>query len=174
MERIVVYNSKTGFSEKYGKWIAQELACKAVSYKDMTPQHWKENDVIIYGAGIMAGRINGWDKVKKIPERCGKKLIVYAVGGAPMKADEVILTVKDNNLTKEEQKEIPFFYLEGGIDFEKMGFFPRTMLKTMYKMLKKKKDKTQEDMGMLRLFERSSDNSSKENIKPLIICAEQI
>ena len=174
MERIVVYNSKTGFSERYGKWIAEELACEAVSCKDMTLQRWKEKDVIIYGAGIMAGKINGWNKVKKMPELGGKKLIVYAVGGAPMKAEEVILTVKDNNLSKEEQKEIPFFYLEGGINFEKMGFFPKTMLKTMYKVLEKKKDKTQEDMGMLRLFERSSDNSSKENIKSLITCAEQI
>ncbi len=174
MKRIVVYNSKTGFSEKYGKWIAGELACEAVSYKEMTQQRLKENDVIIYGAGVMAGKISGWEKVKKMPELNGKKLIVYAVGGAPMAAEEVILTLKDNNLTKEEQKEIPFFYLEGGINFEKMGFFPRFMLKTMYKVMKKKKEKTQQDIEMISLFEKSSDNSSKENIKPLIACAKQI
>jgi menaquinone-dependent protoporphyrinogen IX oxidase len=174
MKRVVVYNSKTGFSEKYGKWIAEELACEAVSYKEMSQQRLKENDVIIYGAGIMAGKISGWEKVKNMPELNGKKLILYAVGGMPMKAEEAILTVKDNNLTKEEQKEIPFFYLEGGINFEKMGFIPRIMLKTMYKVMKKKKEKTQQDMEMISLFEKSSDNSSKENIKPLIICAKQI
>ncbi|NLL75966.1 MAG: hypothetical protein GX235_01770 [Clostridiales bacterium] len=110
MKTIVVYNSKTGFSEKYGKWIAQELKCEAVSYKNMTPDKWKECDTIIYGGGVIAGKISGVDKVKARPEVKGKKLVVYTVGATPMDAREIIDTVKNGNLTKEEQKDIPFFY----------------------------------------------------------------
>lgn len=174
MKTIVIYNSRTGFTERYGKWIAQELGCKAVSYKEITPEQWKENEMIIYGGGIMAGKISGWDKVKIRPEMKNKRIIVYAVGAAPMNAQEVLEKIKNDNLTEEEQKEISFFYFEGGINYEKMGFLPKLILKTMYKSMKNKKEKTEEETEMVRLFEKSSDSSSKEYISPLLECVKRI
>ena len=41
MNRIVVYTSKTGFTEKYAKWIAEELQCEAVSLKKLIFPHLK-------------------------------------------------------------------------------------------------------------------------------------
>ena len=59
-------------------------------------------------------------------------------------------------------------YFEGGINYEKMSFFPKLVLKFMYIVLKKKKDKTEADSEMMSIFEKSSDKSSKEYIKPLL------
>ena len=33
MKKIVVYESGTGFTERYAKWIAEELACDAKERK---------------------------------------------------------------------------------------------------------------------------------------------
>lgn len=125
MKTIVVYNGKTGFTEKYGRWIAEELGCKAVKYANMTEQQWEENDVIVYGGFIMAGQINGLSKVKDKLFKEGKKAIVYAVGATDKRATHVIEKIKNDNLTEEEQKKAAFFYFEGGVCYEKMGFFQR-------------------------------------------------
>lgn len=168
MKTIVIYNSKTGFSEKYGRWIAEELSCEAVSYKDMTPDKLAGIDTVIYGAGLMAGMVNGLKKFRELPMLKNKRLVVYATGAAAMEASGLIQKMKNDNLTLEEQKNIPFFYFEGGINYENMGFMPRMMLRTMYKMLKGKKDRTQDETGMMLAIEKTNDNSKREYIKPLL------
>lgn len=167
MKAIVIYNSKTGFSEKYGRWIAGELSCDAVSYKDMTPEKLAGIDTVIYGAGLMAGTVNGLKKLKELPMLKNKRLIVYATGAAAG-APELIQKMKNDNLTLEEQKTIPFFYFEGGINYENMGFMPRMMLRAIYRMLKGKKDRTAEETGMMLAIEKTNDRTKREYIKPLL------
>ncbi len=94
--------------------------------------------------------------------------MVYTVGATPMAAADVIQKIQKDNLSEEEQKNIPFFYFEGGINYEKMGFFPKMLLKIMYRSLKSKKDKTPEDIGLMRVFEASSDNSREEYVEALV------
>lgn len=168
MKAIVVCNGKTGFTEKYGRWIAEELSCEMVKYEDMTKEKWEENDVIIYGGYIMAGRVNGLDKVKNELFKEGKKAVIYGVGATDRRAVEVIGKMKSDNLTEEEQQKAGFFYLEGGICYERMGFLPKIMLKMMAKSLKNKKDRTAEETGMMQTLEKSTDKTNKEYIKPLI------
>lgn len=174
MRSIVIYNSKTGFTEKYAHWIAEKIGCEAIGYKHMTAEQWKNRDVIIYGGGIMAGMIAGWDKIKSNPAAEGKRMILFAVGATQPEETEMIETVKNKNLTEEEQKRIPFFYFEGGINYERMGLITKMMLKLMYKSLKGKKDRTPEETGMMRIFEKSFDHSKEEYIIPLAECAEKL
>ncbi len=173
MKTIVIYSSKTGFSEKYGKWIAEELSCKAVSLKEM-PKNLNEFECIIFGGGIMAGKISGLDKFKKNPSIAGKKIVVFATGATPSDATEIVQTFKDNNLTSDEQKEIPFFYFHSGLNFEKMGFMSKALLNMMKNMLEKKADKTPEDEGMLETFRESKDFSNQKFIEPLVTLIKEL
>lgn len=34
MNTVVVYCSQTGFTEKYAKWLAEDLSCEAVRYSE--------------------------------------------------------------------------------------------------------------------------------------------
>jgi len=167
MKTIVIYNSKTGFTQKYGEWIAEELGCEAVPYKKALKQ-LDTYELIIFGGWILGGKVTGLDELKKTPSISGKQLAVYATGATPHNADEIVQGFKAGNLSEEEQKTIPFFYFESGINFEKMGFFSKTILKTMKKMMEKKADPTDEEKGMLKLFEASSDQSDKAYINPLL------
>lgn len=168
MKIIVVYNGKTGFTEKYGKWIAQELNCEAVSAKEMTEKKWSQYDTIIYGGSMMAGVVRGLDKVKGKFLEDGKRAVIFAVGAVDRRAVEAIEKFKNDNLTPKEQQKIGFFYLEGGINYEKMGFMPKLLLKMMYKSLAKKADRTAEETGMMHAIEKSADKTDREYIKPLI------
>lgn len=173
MKSIVIYDSKTGFTKKYAQWIADKLSCEAVNVKSLTAKQWQESSLIIYGGPLMAGKIAGWDKIKSRAMEEGKKAVVYTVGATPMEATDVIQNIQNDNLSEEEQKNIPFFYFEGGINYEKMGFFPKMILKIMYRALKNKKDKTPEEIGMMQVFEASSDNSKEEYVEALVEWVKQ-
>lgn len=160
MKRLVVYQSSTGFTAKYAAWIAGELSCEAKELKHMKAQEIAAYDSIIFGGWIMGGMIMGLDKIQKMDP---KQLVVFAVG-ASSDSEEL----RNNLKTQNHLEQTPLFYMEGGIAFEKMSFFPKMMLKTMGKSVAKKEVKTEEDEEMLRKFSASSDNSDIANIQPLV------
>lgn len=169
MKTIVIYKSKTGFSKKYAQWIAEELKCDISSYERVSVAVIGEYDCIIYGGGIYAGKIGGLKKIKDfLVDKPKLKLIAYATGATPLAAEEVINTVWKGNFTEEELRTIPHFYMQSGLNYEKMGFFDRILMKAFSKMLSKKEDKTSEEAGTQLAITGSHDISSKKYIEPLI------
>ena len=163
MKAVVVYYSKTGFSRRYAEWISEELACKAVSYEDRGSIKWDQYDVILFGGGFHAGKINGlkWFKAK-LPELAGKKIIVFATGSMPPEAAEVETTMKAN-FTQTQWNQVKTFYLWGGLCYEKMDSRDKLMMSVLRKALKILK-KTE----MLEAVSSSYDKASKEYLAPLL------
>ena len=78
---IVVYKSKTGFTEKYAQWIADDLHCDAVCLEKFSISEVARYDALIFGGGIHAGKINGIRFIRNnLPLFAGKKMIVFATG----------------------------------------------------------------------------------------------
>lgn len=173
MNAIVVYNSKTGFSEKYAKWIAEDLNIQAVPFKQAL-KTLDNYDLIIFGGGVMAGMINGMNKLKATLAFTSKKIILFATGATQQGSTETIKQFKNTNLTEDEQKTISFYYFQGGINFKGMSFLPKMMLKMMKNMLEKKSVKTEEEENMLKTFASSEDHSNREWIEPLVNEAKSI
>jgi len=165
MKKLIVYNSDTGFTKKYAEWIAAELDCEAVPIKEYLGGV-QTCDVLIYGGSLLASKIKGLDKIKKKPNF--RQLVVYATGATPQSAEQVISNVQKNNFSESEMTEIPFYYFEGGIDYENMNFIPRKVLQTIYKSLKKKTERTDEETGMMEAIRQSKDMTRKEYIDPLV------
>lgn len=165
MKRLVVYQSSTGFTAKYAAWIAQALSCEAKELKRVSAGEAADYDCIIFGGWIMGGMITGLDKIRKMNP---KQLVVFAVG-ATSESDELQNNLKIQN----HLEQTPFFYLEGGINFEKMSFFPKMMLKMMGKSVAKKENKTEQEKEMERMFAGSFDNSNKANIEPLVALVKE-
>ena len=63
---IVIYKSKTGFTERFAKWIGEELSCDVIPYARRSAINFDAYDTVIYGGGIYAGSIGGlkWFKEK--------------------------------------------------------------------------------------------------------------
>ena len=101
MKIIVVYSSKTGFTKKYAEWIAEELSYNILPYKDFSKEVMEENDVIVFGSRIHAGKIDNLNKVKAyFYDNSKQKIIVFATGATPSAAQNVINKMWDNNFTK--------------------------------------------------------------------------
>lgn len=113
----------------------------------------------------MGGMISGLEKLRKMNP---KKLVVFAVGaGADREAVRARLQ-EQNHL-----EETPFFYLEGGLAFERMKFFPKMMLKMMAKSIAGKENKTEEEKEMEKKFAGSFDHAERASIEPLVTAAKQ-
>ena len=160
MKKLVVYQSSTGFTAKYATWIAKALSCEARELKRVKMQEVAECDCIIFGGGIMGGMITGLDKIQKMNP---KQLIVFAVGASSESEENLDNLRKQNHL-----EQVPLYYFEGGLAFEKMSFFPKTMLKMMGKSVAKKENKTPQEEEMAKLFAGSFDHSDEAKIKPLV------
>lgn len=154
MKNIVVYHSNTGFTKKYAQWIGEELGCQVISDDEFYKGRETAADLIIYGGGIMAGKVNGLERLKK--NAGSSRLVVFAVGAAP----------QNNNISADG--ETPFYYMEGGIAYGKMKFLTRKMLQMMSKSLEKKKNRTAEETGMMQALRDSFDHTNRENIRALV------
>jgi len=169
MKIIIVYNSKTGFTKIYADWIAEELSCKTLSYNDFSEVIIKEYDIVIFGSRIHVGKIEYLDKIKScFDSKPDKELIVFATGGTPCAAEEVINKIWSNNLTESELKTIPHFYAQSGLNYEKMRFLDRIIMKTAAFFMSKMKNKDNNEVGFEQAIKNSYDNSSKKNIFPIV------
>ncbi|MBU6135292.1 MULTISPECIES: hypothetical protein [Clostridium] len=58
--------------------------------------------------------------------------------------------------------------MQGGFNYEKMGILDRMIMKTLSKILSRKKDKSSDEAGFEQAIGSSYDISSREYIAPLI------
>jgi menaquinone-dependent protoporphyrinogen IX oxidase len=169
MNAIVVYKSKTGFTKQYAEWISEKLGCTAIPIKEASAATLQPYDLVIYGGGIMAGTIGAFKKFKELMKSLnGKKLIVFAVGLAGIEEEDSRQMVIKTNFTEEEKNSIPYFYFQGGLNYDKMGFFGKRILKMVSSMMAKKADKTPEEIKMAESMKSSCDYTKIEYIEPLI------
>lgn len=173
MKKIVIYKSKTGFSQKYAEWIAQALECDAVELKDISAKNLQSYDIIIYGGGVQASMIYDMKKVKSLhAQLSSKKWVLFADGMTPAETQGNYENLVKTNLSG-GLEDIPFFYFQSGLNYEKMGFVSRKMLNMVGGMLAKKEDKTEEEAELARKFGSSSDEADVKYIEPLVACVRQ-
>ncbi len=166
MRVLVVYSGKTGFTERYAGWIAEELNGKLLSYKDFAKEKLDADDVVIFGGRIHVGRVESLQKI--LEQFSGKEnLIVFGVGATPAEEEEAVETIWKNSLG-DSIDIIPHFYMQGGLNYEKMGFLDRKIMKMVAKAMSTEKNKTDTQAGFSNAITSSHDISSREYIKPLI------
>lgn len=169
MKITVVFNGKTGFTKRYASWIAEELNCPVLRCKELSQKIIDANDIVIFGSRIHAGKIEYLNRVKKLFATANNtNLIVFATGATPLAAQNVIEEIWSNNFSKSELKHIPRFYIQSGLNYEKMNFFDRTIMKLAAKIMGRKNNKSEDEIGFEQAIKTSYDISSKEFIFPLV------
>jgi len=168
MKYLVVYKSKTGFTEKYAQWIAKELSADIYNYKEINKENFKDYDVIVYGGSLHAVGIEGiklikddWNLLKE------KILVVFAVGATPYRKDTVE-EIKNNNFSGEQLEKIQVFYLRGGFNYNKLPLIDKFLMKLLQLKLKRKKSLTADEKGMLNAYNKPVDFTRRENIDDII------
>lgn len=168
MKTLVIYKSKTGFTRQYAEWIGASLKADIREASTANAAALTAYDTLIYGGGLYAGGINGVKLITKNLELLkGKKIVVFATGASPCR-EEIINEVRNSNFTPKQQKQIRFFYLRGGFDYQKLPSFHKAIMSFMKWILKRKKNPTPDDQGMLAAFDQPVNFTEENNIKDLI------
>ena len=171
---LVVYESVTGFTRQYALWIGEELDCPVAALDEISAGDMSGRHTVIFGGRFHAGKVDGLKKAKRLFGKSGsERLILFACGATPDSQGDMIAEAWKQNLTEEELKRIPHFYLQGGLKYETMPFGDRLMMKFFAAAVRRKKDKSPYETAMAAAVGSSFDISSKEKIKPLVVYARE-
>lgn len=171
---IVLYNSWTGFTQRYAELLGKELDCPVHPLAD-APADLSPYDAVVFGSRLHAGIFDGWKKTRKLLTRRGaKQLVVFATGAMPNEAERQIQTMWEQNLILSEREEIPHFYLQAGLCYERMGGVDRAMMKFAAWAMTRKKAKTAEDQAFQDAIRQSYDISDPRYIQPLVSCLREM
>jgi len=164
----VVYRSKSGYTEKYANWIAKAMDGDLLKGEKTKPEDLLKYDAIVYGGGLYAVGINGIKLITRNYERLkDKKIILFGVCASPTRP-EIVEEVMNRNLSKEQQETIEFFLLRGGFDKSKLTPVDRVLMQIMKIHLKRKKNPTPDERGMLNAYTHPVDFTNEKNIEPII------
>lgn len=61
---LIVYQSKTGFTERYAQQIARETGARLLPLAKASPAALAGCDTVLFGSRAHAGRLDGWAKGK--------------------------------------------------------------------------------------------------------------
>lgn len=170
MKTIVVYESQTGFTKRYAKWIAEALGADCLSLTEAKRKDMSPYEAIVFGGWACAGSISklNWLKVR-INQWPDKKLVAFCVGGSPIDNPEIIPTLQQN-FTEAQLERVSVFYCPGGFNYEKMSLPSKLMMKLFIKALKGKKNPTGAEKEMVKMISTSYDLSDRKYIQPILEC----
>ena len=169
--KIIIYGSLYGTTKQYAMELSEKTNIKAENYKNI--KNIDEYETIIYIGALYAGGVLGMSKtLNKILNCANKKIIIVTVGLADPMNKENINNI-ENNMKKQLPNEIyekaSIYHLRGGIDYSKLNFLHKTMMRILYKKIKSlpEEKKTSEDKAMVDSYNQKVnfvDFSSLENI----------
>lgn len=163
---VVVYESKYGTTEKYAKWIAEDLNCPVYNLKGLRDDKLNEYDTIIHGGGLYAGGVAGSKILIKMQE---KNIVLFTVGLADPNVTDYT-EVLEKNFDKELIEKMKIFHLRGGIDYKNLSLMHKIMMSAMKKLVSKKSEDelTHDDKMMLETYGDIVDFVDRKSIEPII------
>lgn len=163
---IVIYKSKYGATKQYAEWIAEALDAELREAKAVKPESLGAYDVVIYGGGLYAGGIAG---VKLVTQNTLKNIVVFTVGLADPAVTDYS-EIRQKAFTPELASKVKLFHLRGGVDYKRLGFVHKLMMRMMKNMIQKKSEseRTPDDKEFLNTYGAQVDFASKDSIAPLV------
>ncbi len=138
MNNIIIYGSNYGTTEQYAKELSKRTNIEAISFENV--QEINKYDKIIYIGGLYAGGVLGMSKtLRKLTNIQNKTIIIATVGLADPTDEKNINNIRNNikvQISKEIYDKAKIFHLRGGIDYSKLKFFHKTMMKMLYNAVK--------------------------------------
>ncbi len=164
----VVYQSKTGFTQKYAQWIAEAVNGDLIKGNEVKMQELLKYDTIVYGGGLYAGGIHGIKLITcNFEQLKHKNLIVFWVGVTPVRQNTMD-EIKNKSFTQEQQKFIRFFMLRGGFNYQLCTPVDKVLMKLLKLKLSRVKNPDADQRGMLASYNHPLDFADIKYITPIV------
>ncbi len=187
---IVIYKSKYGSAKRYAEWIGEELSCPVKELKTMDGSELSDYSTVIYGGGVHAGGIEGFDSFKKWLKpiladayyeahdgrlefrtesyRPEKKIIIFAVG-INVTSFDARAQLRDVNFDKKWLRPLTCYFFEGRYNPREIKGIDKFIMRFVKKMLKDKGlNMKPEERTLLERIEGGCDLVDRSMIMPLV------
>ena len=158
MKNIIIYGSHYGTTKQYADELSKKTNINSISFEKVS--HVNDYDNIIYIGGLYAGGVLGMSKtLKKINNISNKKIIIVTVGLADPTDKTNISNIRNNiknQISRDIFEKAKIFHLRGGIDYSKLNFAHKTMMKLLYNAVKNlpEEKQTPEDRAMIETYNK--------------------
>lgn len=170
MNTLIIYGSQYGTTKRYAEKFAEMTHFPIVGYEDI--KTLTDYERIIYFGALYASGVKGLkNTVKKLSPNT--KLIIVTVGLADVNNKENV-----NNIENSVRKQVPehllkslsVFHLRGGIDYGKLNFKHKIMMKMLYHFIKNKSAEslTQEDKEFAETYNKKVDFVDYDSLKQIV------
>ncbi len=157
----IIYNSKTGFTKQYADLLSKKLSLSQYDLKKAKSALSKGSEVIFLSR-IKKGKV---DEFKKAAGRYELSCVVGV--GMSIEGEEVAKGFKEQTGIDE-----PFFYLQGGFDFNRLKGMDRFVMKqfrdAMVPRYEAATDLDEAQMNMLKMFRDGGNCVSIDRLSPVI------
>ena len=190
MKIIVVYKSKYGTAEQYAKWIAEELNCDIKEMGEIRARDLDAYDGIIFGGGVHAGGIEGFDTFRKWLKpvlsdayfasfdegvnfrqdwyKPSKKIIIFTVGINVQNFD-ARAELRNVNFDKKWLRHVTCYFLDGKYEPEKVQGADRLVMKFTTKLLNDKGlNMNADERQLLDRINNGCDLVDRSQIEPIL------
>lgn len=135
MKIAIIYKSKRGYSQQYAYWLLESIKADLYKMDEIDDKLIQSYDLIIYGGGLYADKINGLKTLYSHSTIHNKKLIVYSVGLSNSNKKNLNNIRVKNNLN--DKIVLKHFHFRGGIDINKIKLHEKVLLKTIQSFIVK-------------------------------------
>jgi len=170
---IILYGSRYGTAQRYAKELSKRTNINAVSFENV--QDINMYDGIIYIGSLYAGSVLGLAKTfKKIKDASGKTIILVTIGLSDPLDDKNIHAIEKNihnQIPNEIFKSIKkIFHFRGAIDYNKLSFGHKTMMKLLYNAIKNKPKEalTAVDRAIIETYNKKVDFTNFQDLEKII------
>ena len=153
---VIIYESKTGFTQKYANMLAAKTKLKVFPVKEISKVSYDED--IIFLGWMKVGKIQGLNKMRK------RKVVAVCGSGTGRTAEPSSEAV----IARNRIENVPFFYLRGGcLPLKEIKGIDKIMLTMFVKMLKSRNDKDEKTQEAISMIENGFDGVKEKNLEPV-------
>ena len=172
MPGIIIYGSQYGTAKQYAEELARRTGLETRPFDaagDMGGY-----GTIAYIGGLYAGGVMGMKRTFAKLGGCeGKTIVIATVGLADPEDPENVANI-ERSMTKQLPAEVlgcaRIFHLRGGIDYAKLGFKHKTMMRLLYSKAKSlpEEEKTAEVRAMIETYGKQVSFVDFDSLEPIV------
>ena len=133
MTSVVIYGSQYGTAKQYAEELARRTGVEARRYDSVGDI--SQYDTIAYVGALYAGGVLGMKKTFASLASCEGKTVVIATVGLADPADPHNVANIEENMRRQLSGKVfeaaHIFHLRGGIDYSRLGFKHKTMMRLL-------------------------------------------
>ncbi len=164
MIEYIIYESNTGHTKRYAEMLSEEVGIPAMPLMEAIRSLPPRTEIFFLG-WICGGKISGLPFAQQ-----RFSIAAIAAVGIVFPSVEVVDKLIAQNALDDGPTPLegPFFYLQGGVEPQKLGWMKRKVLKMIAGNIQKKTPESKEEWELIDALTIGADYVAKENLQPLI------